>query len=165
MFSRGRQWVSDAELDADLPALLGPPDSRADPAVRRAPLTAGQVVVGRFFFVYEAQATRDNAKLKTYEFLHATFGEYLIARLITRELGDLADAAQFAASRNRPAPADDAFLHALLSFMPLTMRGTVVSFTIEHLRALPEARRHLLSTVLLGLFCGSLGPRHDTRYG
>ena len=27
MFSRGRQWVSDAELDADLPALLGPPDT------------------------------------------------------------------------------------------------------------------------------------------
>ena len=165
MFSRGRQWVSDAELDADLPALLGPPDSRADPAVRRAPLTAGQVVAGRFFFVYEAQATRDNAKLKTYEFLHATFGEYLIARLVTRELGDLADAAQFAASRNRPARADDAFLYALLSYMPLTMRGTVVSFTVELLRALPEARRHLLGAVLLRLFYGCLGPRHDTRYG
>lgn len=164
MFSRGRQWVSETELDADLNALLGPVDPQAAPAGLRAQLSAAQVVVGRFFFVYEAQATRDNAPLKTYEFLHATFGEYLIARLITRELGDLADAAQFAASRSRPAPADDAFLHALLSFMPLTMRGTVVSFTTEHLRALPESRRDLLSTVLVGLFRGSLGPRHDTRY-
>jgi hypothetical protein len=164
MFSRGRQWVSETELDSDLNALLDPVDSQAAPAGLRARLTAAQVVVGRFFFVYEAQAIRDNAQLKTYEFLHATFGEYLTARLITRELGDLVDAAQFAASRSRPAPADDAFLHALLSFMPLTMRGTVVSFTAEHLQALPESRRDLLSTVLLELFRDSLGPRHDTRY-
>lgn len=165
MFSRGRQWVSDAELDADLPALLGPLDSRADPTQLRAPLTAAQVVAGRFFFVHEAQATRDNTRLRTYEFLHATFGEYLIARLVTRELSDVSDAAQLAAGRSRPVPADDAFLYALLSFMPLTMRGTIMSFLAERLRALPEPRREQLGTMLLGLFRDSLGPRHDTRYG
>jgi hypothetical protein len=164
MFSRGRQWVSDAELDADLPALLGPPDNQAEATGLRAPLSAAQVVVGRFFFVHEAQATRDNTRLHTYEFLHATFGEYLIARLVIRELGDLADAAQLAAGRTRPDPADDAFLHALLSYMPLTMRGTIMSFLAEQLRVLPESRRQQVSTVVLGLFCDALGPRHDTRY-
>jgi hypothetical protein len=164
MFSRGRQWVSDAELDADLPALLGPLDSRADPTQLRAPLTAAQVVAGRFFFVHEAQATRDNTRLRTYEFLHATFGEYLIARLVTRELSDLSDTAQLAVGRSRPVPADDAFLHALLSFMPLTTRGTIMSFLAERLRALPEPRREQLGAMLLELFRDSLGPRHDTRY-
>jgi hypothetical protein len=164
MFSRLRQWVSDSELDADLPVLLGPPGRQAAPAGLRAPLSAAQVVVGRFFFVHEAQATRDNTRLHTYEFLHATFGEFLIARLVTRELGDLADAAELAAGRTRPEPTDDAFLHALLSYMPLTMRGTIMSFLAEELRALPEARLQQLCTVLLGLFRGALGPRHDTRY-
>ncbi|MGH3760180.1 hypothetical protein [Actinophytocola sp.] len=37
-----------------------------------------QTVIGRFFLVHEAQASRDNARLKTYEFLHATFSEYLL---------------------------------------------------------------------------------------
>lgn len=164
MFNRGRQWVTETELDADLTALLGQADNQATPAGLRAPLTAAQTVIGRFFFVYEAQATRDNTQLRTYEFLHATFGEYLIARLVTREVGDFADAVQFAASRSRPTPADDAFLHALLSFMPLTMRGTIVAFTAERLRAQPESRCHLLSTVLLRLFRDSLSPRHDTLF-
>lgn len=88
-----------------------------------------------------------------------------MARLVCRELGDLADAAQLSASRARPALADDAFLHALLSFMPLTMRGTITSFLTERLRALHEPRCQQLSAVLLGLFRDSLGPRHDTRYG
>ena len=62
-------------------------------------------------------------------------------------------------------PADDAFLYALLSFMPLTTRATTVWFLAAHLRALPEPRRQQLCTVLLGLFRDSLGPRRDTRYG
>lgn len=164
MFSRSRQWISDVELDADLPALLGAPGSRTAPPGLQAPLSAAQMVVGRFFFVHEAQATRDDTRLHTYEFLHATFGEYLIARLVTRELEDLADAAQFAADRNRPEPAADAFLRALLSYMPLTMRGTVVSFAAERIQALPEPRRLQLRTVLLELFGDALGPRHDSRY-
>ena len=39
IFSRGRQWVSDAELDADLPALLGSPGSQSSPTGLRAPLS------------------------------------------------------------------------------------------------------------------------------
>ncbi len=164
MFSRGRQWVSDAELDVDLPVLLGPSGTQSPLSGLRAPLTAAQVVAGRFFFVHEAQATRDKTLLRTYEFLHATFGEYLMARLVTHELSGLTDTAQLAAGRARPVPADDTFMYALLSFMPLTMRATIVSFLTELLQALPTPRRRQLTTVLLGLFRDSLGPRRDSRY-
>lgn len=164
MFSRSRQWISDAELDADLPALLGPTGSHGDPSGFRAPLSAAQVVVGRFYFIHEAQATRDSIRVHTYEFLHATFGEYLIARLVTRELEDLAAAAQLAAARTRPEPVDDSFLHALLSHMPLTKRGSIVSFAAERIRALPQPHRHQLLDVLLKLFGSALGPRQDSRY-
>ncbi len=161
MFNRRRQWVTEAELDADLPALLGEPgDRQRPPSGLRAQLTAAEVVIGRFFFIHEAQATRDATRLKTYEFLHATFGEYLIARLVTRELDDLVEIAARSATRSRPAPPEDAFLHALLSFAPLTMRGTIVSFLAERLKTLPDAGRDLL----LSLFHHSLLPRHDTSY-
>lgn len=164
MFNRGRQWVTEAELNADFPVLLGEPGHRQQPpSGLRAPLTAAEVVIGRFFFVHQAQATRDSTRLKTYEFLHATFGEYLIARLVTRELHDLADTAARSTTRSRPAPPDDAFLHALLSFAPLTMRGTIVSFLADQLQ-LPDTRRELLRDLLLTLFHQSLLPRHDTSY-
>jgi len=44
-------------------------------------MTRAQAGLGRFFFIQRAQAVRDGARLQTFEFLHATFGEYLVARL------------------------------------------------------------------------------------
>jgi hypothetical protein len=164
MFNRGRQWVTEAELDADLPLLLGNERTRHGPSGLRAALTAAQLVIGRFFFIHEAQATRDEVRLRTCEFLHATFGEYLIARLVARELDELAEVAELNATRSRPAPADDAFLHALLSFSPLTTRGSAVSFLAELLRALPAPRRTLLRHLLLGLFHTALSARPDASY-
>jgi hypothetical protein len=164
MFNRGRQWVTEAELNADLSVLLGQRAGLPDAAGLRAPLTEAQVTLGRFFFIYESQATREGARLRSYEFLHGTFGEYLLARLAVRELGDIADAASAAAARNRPTLPDDAFLHALTSFMPLSMRGTVVSFAADQLRVLPASRRDLLSEAILDLFREALNPRYDARY-
>jgi hypothetical protein len=73
MFNRGRQWVTEPELDADLTALLDLADAPKGPSGFRAPLSAAQVAVGRFFFVHQAQAIRDDVRLATCEFLHATF--------------------------------------------------------------------------------------------
>jgi hypothetical protein len=130
----------------------------------RAPLTAGEVAVGRFYFVHEAQAVRDGARLRTYEFLHATFGEYLVARLVGRELAALAETAQLHAARGRATPLDDAFLHALLSFSALAGRGTVVEFLRERLASLSAAQSGVLKEQLLGLFHQALLPRRSHAY-
>jgi NACHT N-terminal Helical domain 7 len=164
MFNRGRQWVTEEELDTDLPQLLGNASTHSQQAGLRAALTAAQVVIGRFFFVHEAQATRDGIRLRTCEFLHATFGEYLIARLITRELDDLAEVVERNDKRSRPTPADDAFLYALLSFSPLTIRGSTISFLQESIQSLPATRRKIVSRLLLSLFRSALYLRPDSNY-
>jgi len=79
MFNRGSLWVSESKLDADLLALFGPPPTVAAGSDLRAPLRAAEIVLGRFFFVHRAQASRDDTQLETYEFLHATFCEFLVA--------------------------------------------------------------------------------------
>jgi hypothetical protein len=163
MFNRNRQWATQAELDQDLPALL---DDRSQPATTgmRSPLTAGEVVLGRFYFVHEAQAVRDGARLRTYEFLHATFGEYLVARLVSHELTELAEAAQVHATRGRVAPIDDAFLYALLSSCALSTRTTVLQFLHAQLRDRPVHERELLKEHLLRLFHSALFPRTSHAY-
>lgn len=163
MFNRRRQWVSESDLDADLAVLFGPPPNRADPG-HRAALTAAELAIGKFFFIHQAQAIRDDQRLRTYEFLHATFGEYLIGRLISKELDDLVAAAGLNTSRTRSAPVDDAFLHALLSFAPLTMRDTTVLFLAERLLALPDERRDALRDLLLPLFHRSQEARHPSDF-
>ncbi|MEV0405754.1 hypothetical protein [Actinoallomurus sp. NPDC050550] len=125
MFNRGRQWVIEDELNADLKALLGDDGGATG---RYAPLTSAQTVVGRFFFVHQAQALRDQVRLTTCEFLHATFGEYLIARLIVDELARLADDAARDTRRARQTAPEDDFLYALLSFTPLSIRRPTVDF-------------------------------------
>jgi hypothetical protein len=127
MLNRGRQWVSAAELEADLTVLVG---ARPAPEVGfRAPLGHGEIALGRFFFVQRSQATRDGLRLATYEFLHATFGEYLVARLTHRVVLDLAAQERAAATAALGAGGcQDGLLYALLSFAPLTVRGPVLSF-------------------------------------
>ena len=166
MFNRGRQWVTEEDLDEDLgilvPSSSGPP---ADASGFRRPLTAAEEVIGGFFFVHRAQALRDDERLKTYEFLHATFGEYLIARLITRELADLAEELAFARSRNRPTKPDDSFLYALLSFAVLTTRANVPWF-IEYgiARRVPDDKRDVLVRHLCESFTDSLETRTGNPY-
>jgi hypothetical protein len=163
MFIRGRQWVTAAELDADLPALLAARGEAHHPrSGLRAPLTVSETVIGRFFFVYEARAVRDNQQLRTYEFLHATFAEYLIGRLIANELTDIAAAAQLTSTR--PRPADDAFLHALLSFVALTARSTAVTFLAEQIKKISDRHRQALPGLLLGVFWDALLPRREGPY-
>ena len=89
MFNRRSQWVSEADLDADLSMLLGASRDIRQPSGLQTPLTSAQPAIGRFFFVHESQATRDGLRLQTYEFLHATFGEFLVARLVFHVLTDV----------------------------------------------------------------------------
>jgi hypothetical protein len=161
MFNRSRQWVTETEINQDLTALLGTP---ARATGLRAALTPAQVMLGRFFFVHEAKAVQDDNQLRTYEFLHATFGEYLVARLVGRELFDLVDALAVANARRRRHSIDDSFLYALLSYAPLTMRASTVSFLADQLQKASAAEQALLQDVLLGLCGQALMPRRSTLF-
>jgi hypothetical protein len=66
---------------------------------------------------------------RSYEFLHATFGEYLVASHVMGELVDVADKA-FAGRRGPSDPQDD-LLFALLSHQPLAARTSTLSFAGE----------------------------------
>ncbi|GAA1034517.1 hypothetical protein GCM10009557_39430 [Virgisporangium ochraceum] len=129
MFNRGRQWVTEAELDADLKVLPGEPTRQGG---LRADLGGGETALGRFFFIQRARAVREGRTLSTYEFLHATFGEYLVARLVHRLMTDLAALERASVGVAFDAGGcKDGLVHALLSFAPLATRGPVLTFLRE----------------------------------
>ncbi|GIM88246.1 NACHT domain-containing protein [Paractinoplanes toevensis] len=129
MFHRNRLWVTERELDDDLAGLGLTPSRTAATEGFRTPLTAAQEMVGRFFFIQRAQALRDDKAFRTYEFLHATFGEYLVARLVVQALRDTTarENAAVLAIRLGPQPEAD-LLQDLLGYTPLTTRNTVLQF-------------------------------------
>ena len=164
MFNRGAQSVSLDELNDDLRALKGRSGSSAAQRV----WSDGQRIVGRFFFIHEAQSgTAGGTVLRSYEFLHATFGEYLVARKILRDA--LRITTLLAQARQMYGPQhgefDDGAFYALLSFAPLTSRGQVISFLREMTGDLPEQDRDGLSKLMLELFADALEPRPGDRYG
>ncbi|GIE34700.1 hypothetical protein Ait01nite_077450 [Actinoplanes italicus] len=134
MFHRLRLWVTTAELDADL-AGLDLAAGRPRPADGfRGALSAGQETVGRFFFIQRAQALQDDQTLQTYEFLHATFGEYLVARLVVRAVREAAAVSRARSVRMGRRDEDD-LLQSLLGYTPLCTRNTVMPFVAELLAA------------------------------
>ncbi|MGW7206928.1 NACHT domain-containing protein [Streptomyces sp. NPDC054837] len=143
MFNRGRQGVTAEEADHDLAFLRAPDTSVAHPEAR--------LLFGRFFFVHEAKAMyEDGADRRWYEFLHATFGEYLVARKIARTL-----------ARCETQGPHDGLLFALLSFAPLTDRtqiiedlGDVLTSAKPVLRLLPDALYPLPAGVETGYTTG-----------
>ena len=147
MFNRGVQWIDETELDSDLNALL---NSGARGVRDKLRLTSAQLAVGRFFFVHAARAAHDDQVSRTYEFLHATFGEYLVARLVHRvSLDVLAHASRPRYGRQE---VDTGWLEPVLSFTPLATRNPVVSFLRELFAGIPEADRtalHALFTALV----------------
>ncbi len=129
MFNRGAQWVTEQQVTADLAALLEV--GSADRSVgTRTPLSAGELALGRFFFVQKSEARRgDDTRLATYEFLHATFGEYLVARFVWRTLLELHR--EDAVRSRRKSTVDDTELYSVLSFMALTTSRPVLGFLRE----------------------------------
>ena len=160
MFNRGRQDIGEEDLGKDLEVL----DQRL--MKRPRPADAGQRIIGEFFFVYapEARALGEAAASgaghrpeaspaprRAYEFLHATFGEYLVARRLVDEVADVA-AKAFAGRRGHPQPVDD-LLFALLSHQPLAGRKSVLDFAAEicaDLTAEDQSRVLKVLEVLLG---------------
>ncbi|WP_329128454.1 hypothetical protein OG552_36230 [Streptomyces sp. NBC_01476] len=158
MLNRRRQWVTADELTADLTALLDPghrPESGF-----RAPLDQAEIALGRFFFVQRAQAVRDARRLATYEFLHATFGEYLAVRLAVNLLYGLLDSRP-ALLVSGPAPVADDLLYALLSYVPLSSRQ-MLRFVRARVAHLPEADREALADLVVRVIAANaVRTRHD----
>jgi hypothetical protein len=163
MFNRRSQWVSELDLDADIAVLMeGNGDGRHHEG-RRAPLTAAQVAISRFFFIYTSKATRGNRQLQSYEFLHATFGEFLVAWRVSQLLNDMLTprAPKPASSPNDPG---DELLYALLSFAALTASSPVVMFLDDLIGEMDAARRAELTELLLRLHAQSLYSRPESAY-
>ncbi|SNT51917.1 hypothetical protein SAMN05421812_10875 [Asanoa hainanensis] len=136
MHNRGNLWVTEEELQADLPALFGIPRVPTAGGDLRVPLRAAQLMIGRFFFVHRARAaTGADERRETFEFLHATFGEFLIARLTCQVLDSMAAQERATMMSVAAAPVDDDLLHALLSFSPLTFSTAIPGFIEEKIGA------------------------------
>lgn len=150
MFNRGRQDITEAELGADMAAL------NEDLLAGSRPAELGQRLIGEFFFVHAAEAqplspveqpsdapdsaVRGRATARrSYEFLHATFCEYLVASRMVNELVDVAETAL--AGRRSPREPEDDLLFALLSHQPLAARRSTVSFAKELSTNLSDAER------------------------
>lgn len=146
LHNRRRQWVSAAELDEDLTTLLGRSSTAASGF--RTPLGAAEVALARFFFVQHAQSVRDGRVLATYEFLHATFGEFLVVRLALHVLTSLLT--------HRPSLSvaessiDDDLAYTLLSYAPLSSRQ-MLRFAGSMVRRIPAAERSRLASLLISV--------------
>jgi hypothetical protein len=103
-------------------------------------------MIGRFFFIQQAQAIQGVNRLETFEFLHATFGEFLIARLIVQLLVDITMREAAGRTGLRASPPHDDLVYSLLSFAPLSGQGsTVMAFVGELLMSAdPRIREWLL---------------------
>ncbi len=153
MFNRSALWITEEDLERDLTALRIYERAHLDVAPgMRAPLKEAELTLGRFFFIHRARAARDEARLQTYEFLHATFGEYLVARLTWQALLDLAARDTAASASFHPGPAEDDLLRALLSFEPLSLRAPIIDFLASRAGRLAPEQQSLLRDMLLRLF-------------
>jgi predicted kinase len=153
ILNRGGDVIAETDLDDDMHHLLIPEDwgTTRSESVNRA-LTIAQLLIGRFFFVHQSQASRGtDAPERSFEFLHATFGEFLAARQIINALTDLA--AEHAHQRRRPgAVLDVGFLYTATSFITIARRAPLWEFCrgfIDQLGADERDRcRHLVLELL-----------------
>jgi hypothetical protein len=159
--NRGGDVILEAELNDDIPYLLSETDLRAAAtgSVNRA-LTAGQLLVGRFFFIHESRATRDTAgPERSFEFLHATFGDFLAARQIVAALVDLAE--ERIHQRRRRGVIDPGPLYAATSFVTVTRRAPLWELCREMVTRLDPRQRAICRELALELLAEA-GYAHPT---
>ncbi|GAA2326634.1 NACHT domain-containing protein [Dactylosporangium salmoneum] len=128
IFVRGRQSIAEGELAHDLER-RGLVSGPARSYTRR--------ITSRFFFIHDSTVRVNGVTHSAYEFMHASFGEYLVARYCVRLLGD-----------GEPA---DRMLAELLSLRLLASRGSVLGFIRDELAQLDRDRRAALGARALAL--------------
>jgi NACHT conflict system protein/AAA domain-containing protein len=129
MFNRGRQHVGETELGHDLETLYG--------EAGRGPQEAGKRLLAEFFFIHTSEATliAGRPAERSYEFLHATFGEYLVAWKVVEVLREIADVAY---GRRRRRDPDDDQLSVLIAHQALATQPPILQFAGQILQTLPE---------------------------
>ncbi|HEX6344386.1 ATP-binding protein [Umezawaea sp.] len=152
MFNRGVQSVRETDLRSDLAALTGRDNLPDDEGAR---------LLGEFFFVHAPEATT-RTKERAYEFLHATFGEYLVARHVVDELAGLANAAYGGRYQDR-APNDEV-LFALLSHHALAERRSIGDFAKEIFAAMPSDEQDDVRRALVDLLQSFRQRRRSTEF-
>ena len=154
MFVRGRHSIGDMLLDADLKILFRE-DEPDDSATK---LSRSDRATGRFFFVHKSVARPRNETARSYEFLHATFEEFLVAWLASRALQDLAArrAVDSLESTANLEGFDDGYLFAILSFRCLAERAPIIGFLAGLLVHLPDDERANCRELLEQLLDNSL---------
>lgn len=164
MFTRGRQAVTETELNRDL-SVLFPEDRDLDhDAADGAAPSPAQRATSRFFFIHKSEARPHDDRARSYEFLHSTFGEFLVARLVAKVLKDMT-AMREMLRRGVTAGSsqlDDGFLYAILSFSCMAGRVPIMDFLHELLAKVDGDERVNCEQMLTELFIGSLYP-HPSR--
>lgn len=148
MFNRGQQFVSEEQLEQDLNSLS--PVARSELTSFGEPLSRARSTVAAFFFIYTAQSdehVEDKAK-RTYEFLHATFGEYLIAEYAVLLLGELSQDRERLQTRITASVLDDGELRSLLSHRPLMSSQTITTFAQQLILSSDKVPSALRQTAL-----------------
>jgi hypothetical protein len=158
MFARGQQAASEAELNQDLPVLFA--EEEEPDGDREMALTPAQRATGRFFFIHKSEARLHDERVRSYEFLHATFGEFLVARLAVSALREIAAYREVLRRGTIGAgQVDDGFLQAALSFSILPSRRPIIGFMRELLLQMPDDEQAQCRETLNELVAGSLFPR------
>ncbi|GAA2963599.1 NACHT domain-containing protein [Actinokineospora diospyrosa] len=132
MLNRGKQFISESALTADLAALGD-----------RVP--SGGRLLSKFFFIHAPEAKTGAGFVRGYEFLHATFGEYLVAHRVVEILRDVADSSDGRRAIHEP---DDELLFALLSHQPLAIQRPAIDFIAELLGRVEQAERERVVRVV-----------------
>ncbi len=159
MLNRGQLWINQEQLDEDLRALTKPSTQPVGNDTFEERLTAAELLVDRFFFIHDTQkrvGASGEQTVHRYEFMHSTFGEYLVARLVVRALRDLlhraAQSSHVLSSSigydGAPDDVNDMFLANLLSYELLSAREAILQFSGLLTAALGDDDRQRLLQVL-----------------
>jgi hypothetical protein len=149
MFNRSQQYVTAEQLDDDLHA-LSPNRSGTPPADVSEPVGRADRTVASFFFVHTADAGGDSVggpRRRTYEFLHTTIGDFLIAEFTVKLLCELVLERQRQRDRTfSPSPDSSAFT-ALLVYQPLLKRELIATFARQLILTSGADSRALRETI------------------
>ncbi|WP_086664840.1 NACHT domain-containing protein [Lentzea kentuckyensis] len=155
MFNRSAQWVTDAKVAEDLTALgITRPAGQGVTAAHQRLAGEAKDALGRFFYIHRARTMLEGEVLGTYEFLHATFGEFFVARLTWRCLMELVEQARAEKARmfSGHQRLDDTQLRTFLSWALLSTRTTTLDFLEELATHAPESELQDIHEVLLTAF-------------